>query len=133
MAFSLTVVVGVTAGCSAPPTSGEGWRKIGGLDADQAMFQFVEIDEAHLTHRATYDEAVAALCSSGGSCQIAFFAPGDRVPPIGMERGEFFRQGGWRDYNELAYYWEDEFTKWDCERAGSTNAPRGATCGSTGQ
>jgi hypothetical protein len=116
--------------CGAPP-SGAHWKVAGGLDGD--FVQFVEVEPAFAKTGAVYREAVERLCPGQDCYQIGFFVAGDQVPPSGS-RGDFFQAGGWAGYAPAAVYngsssGKGEFTKWDCAKAGKTDAPLSALCG----
>lgn len=91
--------------------------------------KFVEVDKASAQDGAVYKNAVSALCPDGSRCdQIAFYLPGDPVPPS-SDDPTFFQAGGFKPYPATVIYSDGEFTKWDCNRAGSKDAPVSALCG----
>lgn len=92
------------------------------------MIPFIEVSLEKAKDGTTYREAIDRLCGPGRCVQVGFFLAGDPIPPSGP-RGDFFRAGGWGGYKPLAVYMGDEFTKWDCERAGVEAAPLSALCG----
>lgn len=121
----------IASGCGSDHTSPEansGWRKIGDLDG---VIIFVESDPNLMQSARQYDEAAEIACGSG-CAQVAFFQPGDLVPPVGS-RSEFFRNGGWKGYDPIALKFGDEFTVWDCEKLNFSDAPQSALCGENSQ
>lgn len=117
----------ILSACGATaPIEGNGWRQAGGLDGD--MIPFIEVSPDRAKDGTIYHEAINRLCGSGRCVQVGFFMAGDQIPPSGP-RGDFFRAGGWGSYRPLAVYMGDEFTEWDCERAGEESAPLSALCG----
>jgi hypothetical protein len=114
--------------CGPPAASDGHWQRVGGLDGD--VIPFVEIQSAAARDGAVYRDAINRLCGPGRCVQVGFFMAGDAIPPSGP-RGDFFRAGGWARYRPLAIYMagSDEFTLWDCQRAGTEAAPRSALCG----
>lgn len=117
-----------TTQCSNPPTQGEHWRVLSHVSGALPI-TFVEVDKASAQDGAVYKDAVSALCSGSSKCdQIAFYLPGDSVPPD-TDDPTFFQGGGFKPYPAIAIYTDGEFTKWDCDRAGSKDAPVTALCG----
>ena len=118
----------LASACGPPAASDGRWRRTGGLDGD--VIPFVEIQPAAAKDGAAYRDAINRLCGPGRCVQVGFFMAGDAIPPSGP-RGDFFRAGGWGRYRPLAIYMggSDEFTLWDCERAGVESAPHSALCG----
>lgn len=114
------------SGAGMAASSGDHWKQVGGLD-DSENFKFVEVDKPN-AGAAVYDDAISKLCGGGGCVQVGFFLVGDSIPPS-TSRSAFFRDGGWAKYTPAAVYFTNEFTKWDCEKAGSEGAPASALCG----
>lgn len=122
-AVTATAVAGSACG---PVANGDRrWQRVGGLDGD--MIPFVEIEAGSATDGAVYEDAIDQLCGPGRCIYVGFFMAGDAIPPSGP-RGDFFRAGGWGRYRPLAVRFGDEFTHWDCERAGAEAAPASALC-----
>ncbi len=117
-------VMGIGGKSQVSAESGYGWKLVGGLD-DKSKFKFVELGESGRGGEVLND-AIAKICADG-CAQVGFFVAGDRVPPS-TSRKEFFDRGGWRDYKPAAVYFGNEFTKWDCKKAGTQNAPESARC-----
>lgn len=116
-----------------------GWRQGGSTRSQFQTLMFVEVDQAHLQDRATYDRAINWLChtsSAPPNCRVAFYAPGDPFPPANTPPSGAILPPGYT--RTLALYSAEKdgsrgsFDKWDCERAGSSNAPVGALCGTIG-
>jgi hypothetical protein len=125
----LGAVLVATTQCSS--ARGEHWRVVGQISGAMPI-EFVEVDKASAQDGAVYKDAVSALCPDGSHCdQIAFYLPGDPVPP-NSDDPTFFRAGGFKPYPAIAIYTGGEFTKWDCDRAGSKDAPVSALCGEVG-
>ncbi|WP_138918517.1 hypothetical protein [Nitrospirillum viridazoti] len=103
------------------------WHVIGGLEAG-VRSAFIEVSPSAAKDRSAYDEAVAAVCSGENGCLVAFFLPGDKVPP-NEPMTKFLSEGGWNSYQPVAYWFNNAFTVWDCERAGDKGAPLNAMCG----
>jgi hypothetical protein len=110
---------------SEPANAGENWKVVGGLDDGQNI-KFVAVDKLGLGGDF-YNLAVQQLCPLDECAYVGFFTPGDKIPPS-TSRREFFQNGGWKDYRPAAVYVANEFTKWDCEKAGYANAPTGSLC-----
>ncbi len=123
---SLAFALLLSACQEASQVGGNGWRQTGGLDGD--MIPFVEVSSDKAKDGTIYREAIDKLCGLGRCVQVGFFLAGDPIPPSGP-RGDFFRAGGWGNYKPLAVYMGNEFTQWDCERAGDAAAPQSALCG----
>lgn len=119
----------LTSSC-APPEKGDHWHQIGQLTGSGRDIRFVEIDANNAHNGAVYRDAASTLCGTDGSgCyQVAFYLPGDKVPPS-EDRATFFGAGGYTDYPSVATYTGGQFTQWDCEKAGVTDAPLSALCG----
>lgn len=115
----------VLTGCSPP--KGDGWKLVGQLP-DGLETKFVEVAKEKAQSRATYDEAVVRLCGGRDLCMVAFFQAGDTIPPEQTSR-DFFSAGGYGNYPTLAFYANNDFTTWDCVRAGTAGAPLDALCG----
>lgn len=119
------------AGCSV--SEGSGWKLVSQL-TDGLEVQFVEVAKEKAKSRATYDEAVGALCEGREICVVGFFQAGDSIPPAQDSRS-FFTSGGFKDYRALTIWWSNrniglaEFSRWDCARAGADGAPLSALCG----
>lgn len=125
MAFLAACLLATTQCSSA---RGEHWRVVGQISGAMPI-EFVEVDKASAQDVAVYKDAVSALCPDGSHCdQIAFYLPGDPVPP-NSDDPTFFRAGGFKPYPAIVIYSGGEFTKWDCDRAGSKDAPFSALCG----
>jgi hypothetical protein len=122
------VAIAALAACS-PPT-GAHWQQVGSVESD--YIRFVQIEAASAQDGSVYREAAAKLAGSG-TWQIGFFLPGDVYPPNSGSRGDFFNAGGWKGYKPAAVYVRGtdggEFTAWDCEKAGTKDAPLSALCG----
>jgi Short C-terminal domain len=108
-----------------PANAGENWEVVGGLD-DRENIKFVAVDKTGLGGDF-YNLAIQQLCPLDECAYVGFFTPGDKIPPS-TSRREFFENGGWKDYRPAAVYVANEFTKWDCEKAGYANAPTGSLC-----
>ena len=117
----------ILLGCETQISNGDGWKVAGRL-SDSPQTQFIEITQAKLQDRATYDSAISALCRQRNACILGFFAPGDRIPKS-ISTKEFYSAGGWANYPVVAFWFSSHFTKWDCTRAGSQGAPLDAFCG----
>jgi hypothetical protein len=109
------------------PSQGDGWKLVGQLP-DGLETQFVEVAKEKAQSRATYDDAVASLCGGHPHCSVAFFLTGDLIPRDQPSR-LFFGSGGYSNFPILAFYANNDFTTWDCVRAGITGAPLHALCG----
>lgn len=108
------------------------WKVVGGTHPPGMRIVFVEMSPEHARERQEYDAAVAKLCEPG-TFNVAFFLPGDRVPPSGTTK-DFFEAGGWSGYKTVVHAWcghsgDDTYTTWDCDRAGVDGAPEHALCG----
>ena len=131
--FAAVLTVSTLGGCDdKQPNPSVHWKVIGGTHPPGMRIVFVEMSHEHAKMRQEYDRAVASLCESG-TLNIAFFSPGDIVPPSGTTR-EFFDGGGWKGYKPTVLAWcghlgDDIYTKWDCDRAGVDGAPEGSLCG----
>ena len=137
----LLISLFVLAGCDDErPPADAGWRASGSPSKDQAM-RFVVIDHSKSKDRASYNAAARWFCHDhqrGTVCALAFFLPGDRLPPNDGSKVRVTPIGGWEKYSEpIAVYWADgaggEFKEWDCLRAGEKGAPATALCGSLKQ
>ena len=107
---------------------GNHWRKVGELGGSPYV-RFVEVDAASAHDGAVYRDAAEKVCGANSDCwQLGIFLPGDQVPS-GDDKASFFRAGGWADYAPAAVWTNNEFTKWDCEKAGANDAPLSALCG----
>ncbi|TWB10771.1 hypothetical protein FBZ89_13240 [Nitrospirillum amazonense] len=111
----------------SPVADAPKWQVIGGLEAGVRNV-FIQISPSAAKDRSAYDEALAAVCSGESGCLVAFFLPGDKVPP-NEPMAKFMSEGGWRNYHPVAYWFNNAFTDWDCERAGDKGAPLNAMCG----
>lgn len=116
-----------------------GWRQGGSTRSQFQTLMFVEIDRDHLQDRTTYDRAVNWLCHSSSTppnCRVAFYAEGDPFPPANTPSSGAMLPPGYT--RTLALYSAKKdgsrgsFDKWDCERAGSLNAPVSGLCGAIG-
>lgn len=124
-AIRLLLLSFVVTSCGAQnSTEEQGWRQVGSLDD---LIHFVEADPLVMTSAAHYRRAVDMICQTQRCVQVAFFLPGDQLPPSGP-RSEFFKRGGWRLYRPAAIFMGDEFTRWDCERLNFVDAPASALC-----
>ena len=122
-----------------PATEQVGWRQGGSTRSQFQNLIFVEVDQAYLQDRATYDRAIKWLChapSAPSNCRVAFYAPGDPFPPANTPTSGAMLPPGYT--RTLALYSAEKdgsrgsFDKWDCERAGSSKAPVDALCGTIG-
>lgn len=103
------------------------WHLVGGL-SEGPYSPFIEISSDSLKDRSVYDGAVSAVCRDHNPCFVAFFAVGDKIPQS-QESSKFFGDGGWKNYKAIAYWSNDSYTVWDCERAGADGAPLSSLCG----
>lgn len=107
---------------------GNHWRQVGELGGSPYI-RVVEVDAASVHNGVVYRDAVTKLCSADSDCwQVGFFLPGDQTPPSG-DKSSFFSGGGWANYSPVAVWSGNEFTKWDCDKAGADDAPLSALCG----
>lgn len=122
-----------------PKAEQEGWRKGGVSRSEFHTLMFVEVDQAHMQNRVTYDRAVKWLCHTSTvlpTCRIMFYAPGDPFPPANIQTVGLNIPAGYT--RTLAMYSAErdgspgDFHKWDCERAGTVGAPVTALCGAVG-
>lgn len=118
---ALSALSGCTGSEEASPV---GWRKVGDLDG---AIIFVEADPKVMRSAKQYFEAANRACGSG-CFQVAFFQPGDLIPPSGS-RSEFFSHGGWNGYSPVALKFEPDFTVWNCDKLNFPDAPQSALCG----
>jgi len=106
---------------------GEHWRKVGELGGSPYI-RFVQVDAASAHDGAVYRDAAEKVCGANTDCwQLGIFLPGDQIPS-GDDKAAFFRTGGWSGYAPAAVWTTNEFTKWDCEKAGADDAPLSALC-----
>lgn len=107
------------------------WKVIGRVP-DGLKPVFVEINQAAISRREVYDDAVRLLCGPG-LCRVMFFGSGDQMPASSSFKA-FVDSGGF-GHRSLAVWSSNasgsgDFNSWDCDRAGSDGAPLGALCGS---
>lgn len=130
LVFLGVLVVFSRLGSSVAPVQDHGnhWRKVGELGGSPYI-RFVQVDAESAHDGAVYRDAATTLCGANTDCwQLGIFLPGDQTPP-GDDKASFFKGSGWADYSPAAVWTNNEFTKWDCEKAGSDDAPLSALCG----
>ncbi len=116
----------IVAAVSCSPF-GSRWKVIGEI-TDGFRTQFVQVEAGAAKDREVYDQAIASICRNRKPCAVAFFLPGDRVPATQTSK-DFYGAGGWERYPVLAMWMTDDFTRWDCVRAGVEGSPPSALCG----
>jgi hypothetical protein len=108
-------------------SSGTYWRLAGELEkmdnGKQIKFVVISKKKAGLV---VYNDAISNLCRNDSCYQVGFFLEGDSVPSE-TSRREFFEQG-WSKYAAAAVYTNNEFTRWNCAKAGAADAPSSANC-----
>lgn len=113
----------------AATSQADAWKQVGQISGGLPI-AIVEISPSLAQNRSTYDDAVRSLCVGRRPCSVAFFLPGDRRPSS-QTNPEFYRAGGWASYSPVVLWTTDDYTKWDCQRAGAAAAPPSALCGSS--
>jgi hypothetical protein len=110
----------------APRANADTRWSLSGQMSDGERIQFVTVTNEAAKDRSAYEAAIRELCG-GGKCVVAFFLPGDRLPPSGSNQ-QWYPQGAWANYPLVAFWDGRQYTRWNCERAGSLNAPPEARC-----
>jgi hypothetical protein len=124
-------LLSISLGACGAPNTGDHWIVLGRLP-DGPDTIFVEIEPGFEKIRYVYLDAVEKQCGEN-LCRVLFYARGDKTPPRTSLRE--FISGGAFGVATLAV-WNgrrpggiNDFTRWDCQRAGVEGAPLGALCG----